>query len=767
MLQPTRLISTPFAQEGEKTEIQNVTGEFDNSATYQLGFPPITMQSIHSGGKPPKGTDFNGVLFDITENISFLCKGGRYQHNAGLSALMGGYPKGSNLLLDDNVTEVVSTVAGNQNNPNTDMTGWVLKPNRTTTEYVLDASGETQQQVNYNGGSKWYSRVGGYQENERVVLTNGDIVKSTINGNANDPNVNMMGWVRVNSASQIFDESGISQQSINNSQKDINSEQEAFNSKQIEINLGVNSVNDLLNIDSPEDNDRVFVKSYLVGKNKGGGTFIYDSTKALVNDYGLTISGWVRVLDDAVITPQMFGALGDGVADDTASIQRAIDALAAIATSDTRQTLFFPSGSYHTTVTLQAKTWVAIVGENKTSTRFLDAFSTGTFALQQFTTFSDLLFETTLNESACAFIGNNTSNINIQNVDVLGGEAFGNRSKFLKITGETWRTVLITNCVLDIGCQTGYGIDLQGSPTNPQNCDVHLDRVFLDTLLSPAFSCGGLRVKDIYGLHVRGSIFRTSANGSNITTEATNIALLKTDCVIENTSLDYGQTSFSSLFVGAGTKVILKNATFDTISNYGDVIIRGENNVSRTIPSNNRFTWFNKLAGTSYQEFNSGETVLNQPSRGTATDKPNPSILGVSIPSGDFTLIACLQGLVFNSTNRFGLCAFNSASGAHQAVQIFGSGRLTVSNYSLYTAFSADLINIPFKNPEKLWFKIQVSGSNIIYSVSTDSYAWTVLYTVSKTALTTFTHIGWFADSESNVTPYMAARAILKSWVIF
>ena len=148
MLQPTRLISTPFAQEGDKTEIQNVTGEFDNSATYHLGFPPITMQSIRSGGKPPKGTDFNGVLFDITENISFLCKGGRYQYNAGLSTLIGGYPKGSNLLLDDNVTEVVSTVAGNQNNPNTNMAGWILKPNKTTAVNVADASGETQQSIN-------------------------------------------------------------------------------------------------------------------------------------------------------------------------------------------------------------------------------------------------------------------------------------------------------------------------------------------------------------------------------------------------------------------------------------------------------------------------------------------------------------------------------------------------------------------------------------------------------------------------------------------
>ena len=55
-----------------------------------------------------------------------------------------------------------------------------------------------------------------YNSDERVVLTNGDIVKSTINGNANDPNVDMTGWVKTNSSSQIFDDSGLSQQEINN-----------------------------------------------------------------------------------------------------------------------------------------------------------------------------------------------------------------------------------------------------------------------------------------------------------------------------------------------------------------------------------------------------------------------------------------------------------------------------------------------------------------------------------------------------------------------
>ena len=58
-----------------------------------------------------------------------------------------------------------------------------------------------------------------YKLNERVVLTNGDIVKSTIDGNTNDPNVDMIGWVKDNSASQVFDESGKTQQDINDETK--------------------------------------------------------------------------------------------------------------------------------------------------------------------------------------------------------------------------------------------------------------------------------------------------------------------------------------------------------------------------------------------------------------------------------------------------------------------------------------------------------------------------------------------------------------------
>ena len=142
-----KLLKTPFAidaAEGFRTDIQESTGAAPNSATYQVGFPPVTMQSIASNGMPPKGSDLNGVLYDITDNLVFLTQGGGYGFDAAYATSIGGYPL-----------------------------------------------------------------------NARLRLTNGDIVKSTIDGNVTDPNFDMTGWVKDNSASQIFDESGKDQQEIN------------------------------------------------------------------------------------------------------------------------------------------------------------------------------------------------------------------------------------------------------------------------------------------------------------------------------------------------------------------------------------------------------------------------------------------------------------------------------------------------------------------------------------------------------------------------
>ena len=122
-----------------------------------------------------------------------------------------------------------------------------------------------------------------YNSGERVVLANGDIVKSTIDGNANDPNSDMTGWVSIG-------------------------------------NIGeVESIADLIAISNPKNGNRVYVKSYHAGLNKGGGAFIYDSSRGLEND-GITVfNGWERISSD--LNTHKAGLKGDGVTDDLAAIR--------------------------------------------------------------------------------------------------------------------------------------------------------------------------------------------------------------------------------------------------------------------------------------------------------------------------------------------------------------------------------------------------------------------------------------------------------------
>lgn len=64
---------------------------------------------------------------------------------------------------------------------------------------------DLKRKIDAFGGVDYFrpNLAGGYLKNARVMLTNGDIVKSTVDGNTNDPNVDMTGWVRTNESSQL------------------------------------------------------------------------------------------------------------------------------------------------------------------------------------------------------------------------------------------------------------------------------------------------------------------------------------------------------------------------------------------------------------------------------------------------------------------------------------------------------------------------------------------------------------------------------------
>lgn len=63
---------------------------------------------------------------------------------------------------------------------------------------VISATGENQQQYNDRGGAYWYPKLYGYDLHSRVMLANGDFVRSTIDKNTANPNIDMTGWSVIN-----------------------------------------------------------------------------------------------------------------------------------------------------------------------------------------------------------------------------------------------------------------------------------------------------------------------------------------------------------------------------------------------------------------------------------------------------------------------------------------------------------------------------------------------------------------------------------------
>lgn len=94
-------------------------------------------------------------------------------------------------------------------------------------------------------------------------------------------------------------------------------------------NLGAcASITELKGVKPSYDGQLIFVKAYAVNTNIGGGVFQWKASNTKPDDAGCIIQSnttttgrWVRMYYQDK-TPEMFGAIGDGVADDTVGVQR-------------------------------------------------------------------------------------------------------------------------------------------------------------------------------------------------------------------------------------------------------------------------------------------------------------------------------------------------------------------------------------------------------------------------------------------------------------
>lgn len=64
-------------------------------ATFDKGFPEVTMQPLSAGGIPPSGKDMNGVLYSTTIQQQWQNAGMTYPFSQAFSDAVSGYPKGA------------------------------------------------------------------------------------------------------------------------------------------------------------------------------------------------------------------------------------------------------------------------------------------------------------------------------------------------------------------------------------------------------------------------------------------------------------------------------------------------------------------------------------------------------------------------------------------------------------------------------------------------------------------------------------------------
>lgn len=119
------LVGTPFGENGIKTPISQNTSPGTNAASYNDGFPAITMTELNNGGLPPRGSDFNQILYELAKSVQWSGTGALYKFSSDFATKIGGYPKGSKVIgSDGDVHECL--IDDNMNDP-VGGAGWINK----------------------------------------------------------------------------------------------------------------------------------------------------------------------------------------------------------------------------------------------------------------------------------------------------------------------------------------------------------------------------------------------------------------------------------------------------------------------------------------------------------------------------------------------------------------------------------------------------------------------------------------------------------------
>ena len=123
-------IPLPFAYAASSGYVNTIPvasqiGITNGRASLHDGFPPDTFSPISSGGVPPFGGDFNGILNEITAIQQWQEAGGFFPFDPTFATAVSGYPRGAIIQSSTGVGFWISTSENNSNNPDSGGAGWV------------------------------------------------------------------------------------------------------------------------------------------------------------------------------------------------------------------------------------------------------------------------------------------------------------------------------------------------------------------------------------------------------------------------------------------------------------------------------------------------------------------------------------------------------------------------------------------------------------------------------------------------------------------
>lgn len=330
-----------------------------------------------------------------------------------------------------------------------------------------------------------------------------------------------------------------------------------------------------------------------------------DTLVNAINDVDDLITTLNRTLSKRrIIHVRDFGAVGDGVTDDTDAIQAAFDYDA----DNLLKTVIIDPGRYHTTRPLVMPPYLYVTCESYCEGCFLDTFPLGTIQLNNGCWLENVLFldDEHPNVETYAIYGSNIQGVSITHVQMsgatIGSSSANPTSGFLSLVGN-WSIIMIKDCLVDAGGATQFAFHLEGMDNwDPSvhpfgDRDIFIRDCFLDNFQPvAATNLGGLfYIDSINDVRLQGCVCRCSTNTFVIAkNKADNLhpqdcAVYASNCLIERSS-----TTGYGISIGVGCRFenlgsVLGKNTY--ILNDNELI---QYDVSKaiysTVPSPNKFT---------------------------------------------------------------------------------------------------------------------------------------------------------------------------------